>query len=141
MARAVDSSGISASLCWTQVATLGMAGGSCCFAMTTETRVRPTYWTTIVNQINAGQCVPFLGAAANVSVEGTYDGEIKDLWQRQKGHRLWVREYPSLDHDHSQSPTRKSSSAARVKLRHLPRRYSARRLSYSTHRLEVEKAL
>jgi hypothetical protein len=42
--------------------------------MVARTRVRPTHWTTIVNQIRAGKCVPFLGAAANVSVAGTYDG-------------------------------------------------------------------
>jgi hypothetical protein len=42
--------------------------------MVARTRVRPSHWSTIVSQITAGKCVPFLGAAANVSVEGTYDG-------------------------------------------------------------------
>jgi hypothetical protein len=39
-----------------------------------KTKVTPSNWNTIVDQINAGRCVPFLGAAANVSVTGTYEG-------------------------------------------------------------------
>jgi hypothetical protein len=38
--------------------------------MTAETEVQNTHWKTIIDRIKEGRCVPFLGAAANVSVKG-----------------------------------------------------------------------
>jgi SIR2-like domain len=42
--------------------------------MAAKTRVSNANWKLIVEQIHARRCVPFLGAAANVSVEGRYKG-------------------------------------------------------------------
>jgi hypothetical protein len=42
--------------------------------MAAKTKVSPANWKLIVEQIYARKCVPFLGAAVNLSVEGKYEG-------------------------------------------------------------------
>jgi hypothetical protein len=42
--------------------------------MVAKTKVSKANWRLIVEQVRARKCVPFLGAAANVSVEGKYKG-------------------------------------------------------------------
>jgi hypothetical protein len=42
--------------------------------MAAKTKVTSANWKLIVEQIQARKCVPFLGAAVNVSVEGSYKG-------------------------------------------------------------------
>jgi hypothetical protein len=42
--------------------------------MVAKTKVANSNWNRIVEQIQARKCVPFLGAAANVSVQGSYEG-------------------------------------------------------------------
>jgi hypothetical protein len=42
--------------------------------MAAKTKVSNANWKLIVEQACARKCVPFLGVAANVSVEGSYKG-------------------------------------------------------------------
>jgi hypothetical protein len=39
-----------------------------------ETEIDPFDWGTMVNSIQSGRCIAFLGAGVNVSVEGGYTG-------------------------------------------------------------------